>query len=70
MKMFWKSKLKREKEFVRTAESETMVVKDALQDVLREIEVMKELDHVSLIRLHEVIDDQQDKIYMSKIDLQ
>ena len=45
----------------------TMVVKDALQDVMREIAVMKELDHICMIRLHEVIDDPNyDKLYLSK----
>ena len=44
-----------------------MVVKDAYQDVIREIQIMKELDHVCVIRLHEVIDDPDgDKLYMSK----
>eukprot|EP00347_Sterkiella_histriomuscorum_P005259 403357278 len=64
MKMFWKSKLKREKEFIKQDDDGQLIVKDALQDVLREIEIMKELDHISLIKLHEVIDDQQDKLYM------
>lgn len=44
-----------------------MSVKDALQDVLREIEIMKRLDHICLIRLHEVIDEiDGDKLYLSK----
>jgi hypothetical protein len=34
-----------------------MIKKDALQDVMREIEIMKQLNHVCTIRLHEVIDD-------------
>ena len=44
-----------------------MVVKDAYQDVMKEIAIMKELDHICLIRLHEVIDEAEgDKLYMSK----
>ncbi|CDW79886.1 protein kinase domain containing protein [Stylonychia lemnae] len=62
--MFWKSKLKREKEFMKQGDEGIMIVKDALQDVMREISIMKELDHISVIKLHEVIDDQADKLYM------
>ncbi len=35
-----------------------MAVKDAYQDVLNEIEVMKKLgDHQCIVRLHEVIEE-------------
>ena len=57
IKMFRKSQLEKQKEYVRNEESGTMQVKDALQDVLREIAIMKALNHISMIRLHEVIDD-------------
>lgn len=44
-----------------------MQVKDAFQDVQSEIAIMKELDHICLIRLHEVIDEANgDKLCMSK----
>jgi len=44
-----------------------MVVKDAYQDVMKEIAIMKELDHICLIRLHEVIDEVEgDTLYLSK----
>lgn len=44
-----------------------MTVKDALMDVQREIEIMKELDHICLIRLHEIIDDADgDKLCLGK----
>lgn len=47
-----------------------MTVKDALMDVQREIEIMKELDHICLIRLHEIIDDADgDKLCLGKISL-
>jgi len=43
-----------------------MKVKDALQDVLREIAIMKKLDHMNVIKLHEVIDDpEEDQFFMS-----
>lgn len=36
-----------------------------MQAVAKEIAVMKKLDHPNVIRLHEVIDDEEkDKIYM------
>ena len=42
-----------------------MKYRDALQNVLNEIAIMKKLDHPNVIRLHEVIDDEEkDKIYM------
>ena len=42
-----------------------MNLKDALQDVMKEIAIMKKLNHVHCIRLHEVIDDiDEDKLYM------
>lgn len=44
-----------------------MTYKDALQDVLHEILIMKKLDHPNVIRLHEVLDDDaKEKLYMSK----
>ena len=44
-----------------------MEIKDAYMDVRNEIEVMKKINHICLIRLHEVIDEKEgDKLYMSK----
>lgn len=44
-----------------------MGYKDALQNVLREIAIMKKLDHPNVVQLHEVIDDEEgDKLYMGK----
>ena len=60
--------MKKQKEYVRSELSGAAEVKDAYQDVLREIEIMKELDHICLIRIHEVIDEKDgDKLYMGKI---
>lgn len=65
MKMYGKAQLKKQKEYMRNEEDGNMVIKDAYQDVVREIQIMKELDHVSLIRLHEVIDEVEgDKLYL------
>lgn len=55
------------KEIIKRKDNGQMVVKDALQDVMREIDIMKELDHVCIIKLFEVIDDQNDKLYMGNI---
>lgn len=44
-----------------------MAYKDALQNVLKEIAIMKKLNHPNVIQLHEVIDDvERDKLYMGK----
>lgn len=43
-----------------------MKIKDALQDVMKEIAIMKKLDHPHVIKLYEVIDDPEtDKLFMS-----
>ena len=53
---------------MRSELSGAVEVKDAYQDVLREIQIMKELDHICLIRIHEVINEKDgDKLYMGKI---
>lgn len=39
---------------------------DALDNVRKEIAIMKKLDHPNIIKLHEVIDHEKgDKLYMS-----
>lgn len=45
-----------------------MAYKDQLQNVLMEIAIMKKLQHPNLVKLHEVIDDEEnDKLYMGKL---
>jgi len=42
-----------------------MTFTTALDEVYREIEIMKKLEHPNIIKLQEVIDDpQQDKLYL------
>jgi [calcium/calmodulin-dependent protein kinase] kinase len=66
VKIFRKSLLRKKREYYRKKEG-GMGYKDALQDVLREIAIMKKLDHPNVVQLHEVIDDEEgDKLYMSK----
>lgn len=58
--------MKKRREFVRNSEGQVNY-KDALSDVLREIAIMKKLDHPNVIKLYEVIDDEEgDKLYMGK----
>lgn len=45
-----------------------MAYKDALQNVLKEIAIMKKLEHPNVVQLHEVIDDEKrDKLYMGQL---
>lgn len=45
-----------------------MGYKDALQNVLKEIAIMKKLDHPNVLSLHEVIDyEEGDKLYMGTL---
>jgi len=45
-----------------------MEYKDQLQNVLMEIAIMKKLQHPNLVRLHEVVDDDDNgKLYMGNL---
>ena len=64
VKIFKKSILKRRREIVRD-ENGKASFHDGIQGVFKEIAVMKKLDHKNVIRLHEVINDEEDdKIYL------
>lgn len=66
--MFSKSMLRKKREYFRRKEGGGMTYKDQLQNVHMEIAIMKKLQHANLVRLHEVIDDDEnDKLYMGKI---
>ena len=44
------------------------MAKTAFEDVLKEIAIMKKLDHPNIITLYEVIDyEEEDKLFMSSI---
>ena len=64
MKIFTKSLLKKKREYYRKKEG-GMAYTDALQNVLKEIAIMKKLEHPHVISLHEVIDNEKgEKLYM------
>ena len=64
IKIFHKSILKHQNRFIKNSAGEHNIV-NALQDVFKEIAIMKKLSHPNIIRLYEVIDDEQgDKLYM------
>jgi len=58
--------LRKKKDYFRK-EGGGMGFRDALQNVMKEIAIMKKLDHPNVVKLHEVIDDEEeDKLYMGK----
>jgi [calcium/calmodulin-dependent protein kinase] kinase len=64
VKSFRKSALKRKREAYRDADGK-MKYKNALEDVMREIALMKKVDHQNVINLLEVIEHpESDKLYM------
>ncbi|KAL4468337.1 hypothetical protein ABPG72_010738 [Tetrahymena utriculariae] len=64
IKIFKKSFLKRKREYYRDSGG-AMKYKDALDNVKKEIAIMKKLRHANVIRLYEVIENpDNDKLYM------
>ena len=70
MKIFFKPQLKKQRSFSRSPASNggsrrRLSFITALDEVCREIEIMKQLDNPNVIKLHEVIDDaNSDKLYL------
>ena len=64
MKIFHKGILRRKKEFIKNPNG-GMAFKTALDDVENEIEVMRKINHPNCLKLHKVLDDdEEDKLYM------
>jgi serine/threonine protein kinase len=63
--------LRKKREYFRKTDgSGGMAYKDQLQNVQMEIAIMKKMQHPNLVRLHEVMDDEEnDKLYMGKYDI-
>lgn len=57
--------MEKNKEYIKNEETGQMEMKCALENVKNEIKIMKELNHVCLIRLYEVIEDSKsDKLLL------
>jgi [calcium/calmodulin-dependent protein kinase] kinase len=64
IKIFSKPLLSRKKDYIKSSEGR-LVASTALQAVLRELEIMKRLNHKNVIRTIEIIDDpESEKLYM------
>lgn len=64
IKVFNKSQLLKRRDFI-TDDEGNMVMHSALEDVQKEIAVMKKLTHCNVVKLHEVIDDDRnDRMYL------
>jgi len=64
VKVIKKKALKKKREVVRD-ENGKIKYKDAFENVIREVNIMKKLNHPNLIKLHEIIDsNDSDKMYM------
>lgn len=64
IKIYSKSLLKRKKDYVKNAFGR-LEASTALQAVVKELEIMKRLDHPNVIRVHEILEDESsEKLYM------
>lgn len=64
VKIYNKAMLRKKRDYYRN-EDGGMTVTNALQDVAKEIALMKKFTHINIVQLYEVIDDEdRDKLYM------
>lgn len=64
VKIFKKEVLRRKREFINSSEGR-MIVKNALEDVYKEIDIIRILDHPNILKVHEIIDnDESSKLYL------
>ena len=64
VKVINKANLRKRREIHRNAEGK-IIVKNALEDIAHEVAIMKKLRHQNIVKLREVIDDEEcDKMYM------
>ena len=65
VKVFKKEALQRRRDYFNSP-SGTMAVKTALEDVYKEIEIIRRLNHPHIIKVHEIIDSEESpKLYLS-----
>lgn len=66
IKIFNKTILRKRKEYHRRKDGAGMIYKDALMNVMKEIEIMRALHaHPNIVSLHQVIDDEEaEKLYI------
>lgn len=67
VKIFKKEMLRRKREFVNSPQG-TMIVRNALQDVYKEIDIIRGLNHPHIVKVHEIIDNEEsEKMYLGKV---
>ena len=67
VKIIKKEILRRKREFFNSPEGR-MIVKNALEDVYKEISIIESLNHPHILKVHEIIDcEDSNKLYLSKI---
>lgn len=67
VKVFNKVYLKKKREVKKGSDGQ-IVYKDALEDVQREIEIMKDLRHPNVLQLYEIINDPEDENFYIVLD--
>ncbi len=68
MKCIDRKALRRKRKGFRYDENGNLVVNNLLQDAMKEITILKKLKHKNIIRLNEIMNDEdEDKTYISTI---